>query len=206
MLWSNMIKGIIASSLVFSVVGCTMNTDRQAQDRTGQNRLRTVRVTDQNRLANQNNVMNNHTKAFPTKNAGDRAQTDLGNTMRNAQGNTANNNLAKGFRVSDDIADRVADMKNVDTAAAVVLGNYAYIGVTTRDMGKDGLLTDDFKQKIADEARSVDPNLQRVFVSANPNFVKQLNGYVNDFRNGRPIGGIIEGVTNVINRTFPEAK
>lgn len=204
MLWSNMVKGIIASSLIFSVVGCTMNTNRQAQDRTDRSRM--VRVADQNRLTNRNNVMNDHTKAFPTRNVGNRNQTDLGNTMRNAQGNKANNNLAKGFRVADDIADRVADLKSVDTAAAVVLGNYAYIGVTTRDMGKDGLLTDEFKQKVANEARSVDPNLQRVFVSANPNFVKQLNGYINDFRNGRPIGGIIEGVTNVINRTFPEAK
>lgn len=203
MLWGKLIKGIIASSLVFSVVGCTMNTNRQAQD---QDRLRTVRVTDKNRLGNQNNAMNNHTKAFPTRNVGDRNQTDQGITMRNAQGNKANNNLAKGFRVADDIADRIADMKNVDTAAAIVLGNYAYIGVTTRDMGKDGLLTDEFKETVANEARSVDPNLQRVFVSANPNFVKQLNGYVNDFRNGRPIGGIVEGVTNVINRTFPEAK
>ncbi|OPA80208.1 hypothetical protein BVG16_05550 [Paenibacillus selenitireducens] len=74
---------------------------------------------------------------------------------------------------------------------------------TTRSASHDVTVTDALKLKIAHAVKHSVPQVNNVYVSANPDFVSRINGYANQFRNGNPITGIGEEFTALINRIFP---
>jgi YhcN/YlaJ family sporulation lipoprotein len=67
-------------------------------------------------------------------------------------------------------------------------------------------VTDAVKKEIANRARAVDPAIRQVYVSANPDFVKQMQEYGTDIRAGRPVSGLLNKLTDLVRRTFPHAE
>jgi YhcN/YlaJ family sporulation lipoprotein len=120
--------------------------------------------------------------------------------------NTNQGTLARNVRVADDVAGEVHRLKEVNTAAAIVMGQNAYVAVTLKPKWGDGKMTQILKDKIAKRAKAVEPSLRNVYVSTNPDFVKQLTNYAHDIRTGHPISGLIKNLGDLIRRTFPEAK
>ena len=173
-------RGLLSLCLVLALSACATSQQQGADRDTLDDDI--TRIT--NRANDNNRAQNNHTRPDDTD----------------------DNNLARGVRVSDEVAKEVAGLPEVNTAAAIVMGNNAYVAVALEGNRGDGKVTDKLKEKITKHARAVDPTLRDVYVSANPDFVKQMNNYANDLRNGRPVSGFIKNLNDMIQRTFPEAK
>ncbi|WP_052404841.1 YhcN/YlaJ family sporulation lipoprotein [Bacillus rubiinfantis] len=58
------------------------------------------------------------------------------------------------------------------------------------------------EQKIADEVRSADKNIHRVYISYDNNFYNKMNTYSNDLRNGRNNNGLWKDFTNTVRGVF----
>ena len=113
-----------------------------------------------------------------------------------------NDNGRNTMRLADDIAQRVANMQDVGNATVFVTGDNAYVAV---DMpgNRQGHLTNDLKGRIAKTVRGMDNDIDDVYVSADPDFFNRMGKYAGDVRNGRPIQGMVNQITETIRRVFP---
>ncbi len=135
-------------------------------------------------------------------------RTDLrdnnGNVVRNDNGIVNNNNDGRSrMRIADQAANKVADMREVDTANIIVTNNNAYAAVKLANGEK---LTNDLEKRISSKVKSVDRDIDRVFVSANPDFYNHMRGYANDIRAGKPVSGFFTEFSQTVRRVFPDVK
>lgn len=132
-------------------------------------------------------------------------RTDVGtntNQVRNVGNRNFNDN---DFTLSDDIANRVAGLKEVKSANVLLTGNTAYVAaVLNNDEG--GRVSTKIENKIADTVRSVDKSVDNVYVSTNPDFVDRVNRYASDVGKGRPVRGFGQEFGELVNRVFPNAR
>ena len=127
------------------------------------------------------------------------------NMDRNNVTNVRNDNDNRSkMRVADEAANKVSDMKEVDTANVIVTDNNAYVAAKLN--GTTNKLTSDIEDKISQKVKSVDKDIDHVYVSVNPAFFKQMNDYAGDIRNGRPVSGLFNEFSDTIRRIFPDAK
>jgi spore cortex protein len=187
------IRAIFIASLLFSLclTGCarnSVNNDKVAYRNNDNvnparvnydNRDRTSKVTDINDSNRANNIRDNDGMV----------RNDLNNGSR--------------MRVADKAAKKIANLPEVNTANVIVTNNNAYVAVKLPS-GKN--LTDKIEKKISNRVKSVDRNINRVYVSANPDFYKHMQGYANDIRGGKPVSGFFTEFTQTIQRVFPDVK
>ncbi|MET1178847.1 YhcN/YlaJ family sporulation lipoprotein [Peribacillus simplex] len=145
-----------------------------------------------NTRSNQNDAFDN------TLNVNDRN----GDNDHNARQLNNDDNDNK-MRVADEVANRLEDMDDVKGASVIVTDNNAYVAV---DLTNDKNLTNDLEKKIVDQVKKHDQGVDNVYVSANPDFVKSMKGYVNDIQNGKPISGLFNEFGDMAQRMFPDAK
>jgi YhcN/YlaJ family sporulation lipoprotein len=131
------------------------------------------------------------------------------------------------MQVSQQIADRIAALDDVDSASVLLAGRNAYVAVVMpsgqgkgtgagANMGKgnagntggsQALSTFDapqqIKERIASQVRAINPNIRRVYVSANPDFVSRMNGFAQDVMSGRPVSGFLDEFNTLVQRIFP---
>lgn len=118
--------------------------------------------------------------------------------------------------ISQAIADAVAALDEVKTANVLVTGRNAYVAVVLEygagvsnamdsDTGNRTVtdVSEQIKGKIADKAKSINANIQNVYVSASPDFVERMNAFRQDIQNGKPAAGFIKEFYNIIERVFP---
>ena len=67
-------------------------------------------------------------------------------------------------------------------------------------------LTTNLKDKIARTVKSVDRDIDNVYISVNPDFYSRMNNFSADIRNGRPVSGFMDEFSDTIRRVFPNAK
>ncbi|WP_373895606.1 YhcN/YlaJ family sporulation lipoprotein [Virgibacillus natechei] len=67
----------------------------------------------------------------------------------------------------------------------------------------DDELSDDVKEEISDIVKSVNNDIDNVYVSTNPEFFDLTNNYVDDVNNGEPIEGFFDQFGNMVERLFP---
>lgn len=129
---------------------------------------------------------------------------------RNRNYNTITNNNNVGSnqtntRVADKAADKVINLTEVDNATVIVNDNNAYVAAKL-DVSARNELTSAIKEKIARAVKSVDRDIDNVYISVNPDFYDRMNTYSRDIRNGRPVSGFIDEFSDTIRRVFPNAK
>ena len=117
--------------------------------------------------------------------------------------NGANQNEDPKFELADDVADKIAEMDEVESANVIVTDNNAYVGVVLKEGVEE---SDDLKSKIADQAKATNGNFNNVYVSSNPDFAEQVTEYGDKIRANEPVEGLFEGFSDTVNRVFPEAK
>ena len=133
-------------------------------------------------------------------------QTDLNANRRNNDLiNDTNDNRSDKMRVADDAARKVADLADVDRANVIVTENNAYVAAKLARTAKNGL-TSKIENRISRAVKSVDPDIDRVYVSVNPDLYDRFNNYADDIRNGRPISGFFNEFADTIRRVFPDAR
>lgn len=107
--------------------------------------------------------------------------------------------------VADEAADHISKLEEVQTANVIVTNRNAYVAVTLRN-GAKGEVTDRLENRIADQVRKTDSDIQNVFVSSNPDFVQRMNDYGDKINNGDPIEGFFEEFNEMVRRVFPNAR
>lgn len=105
------------------------------------------------------------------------------------------------MRVADKAADRIVSLPEVDHANVIVTNDNAYVAARLVD-NRNGL-SRDIERKIARQVKSVDRDINDVYVSVNPDFYDRMTNYSNDIRNGRPVEGFFDEFTNSVRRVFP---
>ena len=174
----------IALLLITLLSGCGVNQDDQAMDNGDNNGVRNVEYrqgNDVNNLGDPNRNNNNNLTRDNNNQAGD------------------NNNQ---LEVADQVADRVAQLDEVRTANVMVTDRNAYVAVVLKD-DAEGEVTDRIKNKIADQVRKAERDIQNVYVSSNPDFVDRMTDYGRRINEGEPIEGLFEEFNETIRRVFP---
>jgi YhcN/YlaJ family sporulation lipoprotein len=156
--------------------------------------------------------------------------------MHNNSKMEISNKIADAITAMDEVDTATVLLSNQNAYVAVVLDNGTGYGTssmgngttgdngprmtpnaagnnaTTNRMGRRGSgagdegVTDDLKESIAQRVRSVNPNVNNVYVSANADFVGRMRGYGERFQNGQPIRGMIIEFNNLVKRIFPQAE
>lgn len=139
----------------------------------------------------------------------DNTDVQLGRNVNNYNNNITNgrnvyDNRSK-MRVADEAATKVADLKEVDTANVIVTENNAYVAVKLAPSSRNKMTTK-IEKKISNRVKSVDRDIDNVYVSENPDFYDRMNEYASDIRNGKPISGFFNQFAETIRRVFPKAK
>lgn len=116
----------------------------------------------------------------------------------------AGNNHAK-TRVSDKAADKVTDLAAVDDATVIVNDNNAYVAAKLHRSAQNEL-NSDIQNKIARRVKSVDDEIDNVYISVNPDFYNRMKVYSGDIRSGRPVSGFMDEFSDSIRRMFPNAR
>ncbi|NYF24438.1 YhcN/YlaJ family sporulation lipoprotein [Sporosarcina sp. JAI121] len=175
----NMLRIIVTLLIIFSLVGC----GAKKNDDVNNNATGNDTGTDTNLNNDDNNADNNVTND---------------STTGENQNNEGNHELA----LADDVADKIVEMDEVESANVIVTNENAYVAVVLNEGTDD---TEAIENKIADEARSANADFKNVYVSMNPDFVKQMNDYGTKIRSNEPVEGFFEEFSDSVRRVFPDA-
>lgn len=134
-------------------------------------------------------------------------------------GNRMNDDRDSRFEVAEEAAERITDeIDEIENVYVLTMGNTAYVAANfdhddrnrnhtdNRNRNRDGDddISDEMKDRIGEIVRSVDRDIENVYVSTNPDFLDLANNYANDVDRGRPIGGFFDQINEMIERVFPE--
>lgn len=131
-------------------------------------------------------------------------ETDTTTDMDGTEDDTTNDNATNDQTVenADDIADAVSTLEEVEHARVLKMNNSAYVGVTLKEGTTSSKELDD---KIADKAKEVGADTDKVYVSTNPDSAKQIDEYSDKIRDGEPVEGFFDEVGDAMKRIFPDA-
>lgn len=135
-------------------------------------------------------------------NQGEGKRNDNRTQNVNYRNTPTDHNNNRNLRVADKAADKVTDLKEVKNATVIVAGNSAFVAVVLTN-GQKGASVNHLKQKITDKVKSADKHVRTVYVSANPDFVERMQGYVKRIKNGHPVSGLFDEFGQMVQRVFP---
>lgn len=106
------------------------------------------------------------------------------------------------LEVADEASKRITDLNEVKSSNVLVTNRNAYVAAVLEGP-ENTELSKEVEEKIANQVRQADSNIRNVYVSVNPEFVDRMEGYTNDINQGRPIAGIFDEFTEMVQRIFP---
>jgi YhcN/YlaJ family sporulation lipoprotein len=100
------------------------------------------------------------------------------------------------------LAALAAEIDQVNDATAVVIGNWAIVGVDIdADLQRAEVGT--IKYTVAEALKS-DPHGARAIVTADPDLNKRLDEMAQSIREGAPLAGVMEELAGIIGRIMPQ--
>ncbi|MBT2691210.1 YhcN/YlaJ family sporulation lipoprotein [Bacillus sp. ISL-47] len=177
-------KAILAGALTAVVLaGCGMND------------------TDMNETAQRNRDLSQPTKVNDSNYGENGRTTEPGIDLTRTRTENQKREQSPRMRVADKAAEKITAIPEVETANVIVTDNNAYVAARL-DNG-NGKLTRDIEGKIADQVKSVDQDIDNVYVSVNPDFYDRMTGYTDDIRGGQPVEGFFDEFNETVRRIFP---
>jgi YhcN/YlaJ family sporulation lipoprotein len=140
-----------------------------------------------NQLANDNNENGDNPKPITVKNS------DIEGQQQENQ---------PGQEVSKHLVEIATSVPDVEDATAVVLGNYAFVGIDI-DAKVERSEVGTIKYSVA-EALKDDPHGAQAVIVADPDLYARLQEVGNDIQNGRPVQGILNELSDIAGRLMPE--
>lgn len=143
--------------------------------------------------------------------------------------NGVDHNGESRLDLAEDVADKVEDLDEVDSATVILSNRNAYVAVVmdddrnantdntgknndntnannnTDNVNREDELSKDLEDKIADKVREVKTDVDNVYVSLNPDFVERMRGYGTRIQEGEPIEGFFEEFSEAVRNVFPDA-
>lgn len=123
------------------------------------------------------------------------------------------------YQVADDVAKKVKEVEGVDDAYVFTTDNNAFVAIDMKNdddnSGNNGMgntatgdnnnndVTDKVKKDVEKAVRSVDEDIDNVYVSADPDFLGMAKDYNNKIDEGQPVKGFFLEFGNMLNRVFP---
>jgi spore cortex protein len=148
-------KRIALVSVVLTVLAlsaCGVNNDGSNDTAAVQNRD----ITKPTRVNNPGNNLTNESRANNNRH-------EVNNNLTNI--NNGNNDTQK-MKAADQIEDKIDSMNEVNQSKVTIKNNNAYVAVQLDNNNND--LSKDVAQRIADQAKSIDHNIENVYISVNP--------------------------------------
>lgn len=166
----------LASLILATTAGCTMNPDRIKQQ----------------------NVRDNGQLLYHGRQDRDQDNRPIGANNRNT------NTMDDRVELADRAAENITKLNNVRSANVLITRRNAYVAAVLDQNG--GTMSKAVEDQIAEQVRKTNADIQNVYVSTNPQFVDRVNTYVDDVQAGRPVTGFFEQFNEMIARIFPDAK
>ncbi|MFP7494883.1 YhcN/YlaJ family sporulation lipoprotein [Terribacillus saccharophilus] len=127
------------------------------------------------------------------------------------------------YQVADDVAKKVEEVEGVDKAYVFTTDNNAFVAVDLNNNDNDtgnndnnsgnngdgntatgnNDVTDKMKKDVEKAVKSVDEDLDNVYVSTDPDFLGMAEDYNNKIDQGQPVKGFFLEFGNMLNRVFP---
>lgn len=107
-----------------------------------------------------------------------------------------------GQEISQHLVDLASSIPNVNDATAVVLGNYAIVGIDVQeDLERSQVGA--IKYSVAESLKN-DPHGARAVVIADPDMTARIREIADDIKDGKPIQGIVNELAEISGRLMPE--
>ncbi|OCA88693.1 hypothetical protein A8F94_24130 [Bacillus sp. FJAT-27225] len=87
------------------------------------------------------------------------------NNRHDANINNVNDDT-QGMKGAEQIEDKIVSMNEVDKSNVTIKNNNAYVAVQLKNNNND--LPKDVAQRIAEQAKTIDPDIENVYISVNP--------------------------------------
>lgn len=107
-----------------------------------------------------------------------------------------------GQEIAQHLVDLASSIPNVNDATAVVLGNYAVVGIdVNEDLERSEVGS--IKYSVAESLKK-DPHGARAVVVADPDMTARIREIADDIRDGKPVQGIFNELADISGRLMPE--
>ncbi|WP_058308322.1 YhcN/YlaJ family sporulation lipoprotein [Gracilibacillus massiliensis] len=133
-----------------------------------------------------------------------------GKTNRDADNMANSRREGNNYEVADKAADKIkTDVEEIDRAYVLTTDNNAYVAAswdkrTDNSSKNNSELGQATKDKITKAVKSVNNDIDNVYISTNPDFFDLADQYTNDVDNGQPVEGFFRRIGNMIERVFPD--
>ncbi|MEK5324116.1 YhcN/YlaJ family sporulation lipoprotein [Aeribacillus sp. FSL M8-0254] len=107
-----------------------------------------------------------------------------------------------GQEIARRLAKIAENVPDVNDATAVVLGNYAVVGIDV-DKKLDRSKVESIKYSVAESLKN-DPYGAYAVVIADPDTNERIRQIGEEIQNGRPIGGILDELAQIVGRLMPD--
>jgi YhcN/YlaJ family sporulation lipoprotein len=98
-------------------------------------------------------------------------------------------------------AVRIADMEQIDQAHVIIQGHKAYVALVLNDTAE--AVPVPIEEKISDLLMDEDLQVEEVFVSAKPEFVKDMDEFEKRLTAGEPSKDFIDEFGDTVQKIFP---
>ncbi|NOU92695.1 YhcN/YlaJ family sporulation lipoprotein [Paenibacillus sp. LMG 31456] len=112
-------------------------------------------------------------------------------------------NTESRIQIANEAAAKITELGIAKQVNVLVTKRKAYVAAV---LNNNQQITRDVEEKIANQVRATDPNIQNVYVSTNPDLVNRFNTYVMDVKEGRPVTGFIDQFNEIVYRIFPNSR
>lgn len=104
--------------------------------------------------------------------------------------------------VSQHLANLAASVPDVNSATAVALGKFAIVGIDV-DKNLDRSKVGSIKYSVAESLKK-DPHGANAIVVADPDFNARIDEIRQDIKDGKPVQGILNELSDIVGRLMPE--
>jgi spore cortex protein len=191
----------IAVALIFSlyISGCSKNNvdDDRANQKLDLNKTEPTRVN-----------YNTPNHGGPAITSVDTSDPEIDRQQNHNNRHSANNQIqydTSKIIVANRAADRVTDLAEIDRANIIVTDNNAYVAVKMEGSTYNQL-TATTRNKITRTVKSVDGNIDNVYISKSPQFYNRMSSYTRQIRQGQTTSDFIDEFSDTIRRVFPDAR
>lgn len=167
-----------------------------------------------------NNDQDYNDQDYTLERNADRNQGGINSDGRmNNNGMNNNQDGESRYEIANEAADQIAEeIDEIDNAYVLTMERNAYVAANldvereNRTENRNQNNPNDEEQEVSEEVekqigeivRSVDEDIENVYVSTNPDFLDLVTNYADEADQGRPIGGFFDQIGTMIDRIFPD--